>query len=158
MTVLAVEPKGDKGAAIMTMADGRKVWTPEIEKAKALIGQPIPADWFQKEGDYGPQAFPPKQGKGGGGRKGFSRWTDSEAGFYVSDERIDRRRSAELAIKDGVFNWSAAEEIYMFLRTTSGSAPKPTAPNAPERAEGHTSGAPTSGNYPFQGGTTRDGI
>ena len=63
--------------------------------------------------------------QGGGGSSDLPRATGttsrarSPEQFSLEDERIDRRRSAELATFEGAFDPLAAEVIYKFLRKTS---------------------------------------
>jgi hypothetical protein len=120
--VHAVTPKGDKGAALIVLEDNSQVWTPDIEKAKALkIGEPIPSTWTLKQGEYGPQAFPPREGKGGG-FKGRS----PELEQFIQ-ERMDRRTALMQAV--AVYREHLpsilpfADDLYNWLRsTTSGVA------------------------------------
>lgn len=92
--VTAVEPKGDR-AALLVMDNGVRIWTPDKAKAQELLGKPIPADWTQKQGEYGPQAFPPREGKPGGGKPA---WANTEEGERFVQERMDRRTALMQAV------------------------------------------------------------
>lgn len=123
---------------LLQLEDGSKpVWTPvERDVAVALIGKPIPDDWFRKDGDYGPQAFPPRKGGGGGG--GQAAWRNTKEGFaaetegrqrwqQIEEERRDRRTALMQAVAltgDGrnlVEVMADAEFMYDWLRETSGA-------------------------------------
>ena len=136
-TVTAVQPKGDK-AGILVMDDGSRVWTPEKAKGDELVGKPIPADWTIKQGDYGPQAFPPRA-KGGGAP---AAWRNTKEGaefeaenwrrkHEIEEERRDRRTALMQAVEYagkypseaqfGPMPWATfADEFYTWLRKTSG--------------------------------------
>ena len=127
-TVTEVQAKGDK-AAILVMDDGSRVWTPEKDKADALVGKPIPGDWTQKEGDYGPQAFPPREKKGFGGGGGAAAYRNTKEGQAYEQERMDRRTAlmqavyacGEGAYAKGTADWSSlADGFYTWLRKTAG--------------------------------------
>jgi hypothetical protein len=96
MNVTAVEPKGDK-AALLIMENGVKVWTPDIEKAKALVGKPIPGDWTQREGDYGPQALPPKDKKGAPA----TAFRNTKEGQAFEQQQMNRRTALMQAVLSG---------------------------------------------------------
>ena len=96
MNVASVQAKGDK-AGIMIMDDGSRIWTPEKAKADELVGKPIPADWTQKQGEYGPQAFPPRERKGGGAAPA---WRNTEAGFRAEQDFMNRRTALMQAVAD----------------------------------------------------------
>lgn len=133
-TVLGITPKGDK-AAILSMQDGTKVWTPEKEKAEGLMGKEIPADWTIKQGDYGPQAFPPREKKGFGPGGGAAAFRNTKEGQAIEQERMDRRTAlmqAVAALGDAARVESAlglAEAYYTWLREPTGTAG--TAPAVP---------------------------
>jgi len=120
--VALIEAKGDK-AAIIVLEDGTRVWTPEKDKADPLVGKPIPSDWTMKEGQYGPQAFPPRPKGGGGGAPAAYR--NTKEGHFYEQERMDRRTAAMQATVDGEFHPGVADLIYDWLRRTSGSPPLP---------------------------------
>jgi hypothetical protein len=93
--VKTVTDKGDK-AALLILDDGSKpIWTPDRELARSLVGKPIPADWIRKDGEYGPQAFPPKpkgQGRYRDTKEAFEAEAKSRAAWQqVEEERKDRR-------------------------------------------------------------------
>jgi len=128
--VLAVTAKGEK-AALIALDDGSKpLWTPDIEKARELlrIGQPIPSDWTLKDGDYGPQAFPPKPAKG----QPQAAWRNTKEGalferegYELKEERSDRRTALMQAVAVSVDQGAVlriADEFYAWLRKTSGPA------------------------------------
>ena len=105
MNVASVKanPKKPENAYIK-FDDGTEAWCPSFEKASALvIGQPLPADWTQDVGEYGPRAFPPKEFKGGGGK---AAWANTEPGERFVQERMDRRtalmQATALALQPGV--------------------------------------------------------
>jgi hypothetical protein len=118
-TVTWVEKKGDK-AAILVMSDDTRVWTPDKALADTLVGKSIPEDWTTKQGEYGPQAFPPRPQKGGGGFAAAYR--NTEAGFAKEQQRMDARTAVMQATVEGVFIKDTADEIYQWLRTSSGVA------------------------------------
>jgi hypothetical protein len=131
-SVSSVEAKGDK-AAILVMDDGSRIWTPEKEKADPLVGKPIPSDWTRKEGDYGPQAFPPRVQKFGGGG-GAAAFRNTKEGQAIEQERMDRRTALMQAValvnaepEEVREEWKpVAEEFYEWLRETSGEGPMAT--------------------------------
>jgi hypothetical protein len=139
--VKSVTRKGDK-AGMIHVEGMPPIWTPDYEVAVRLIGSPIPNDWTKKDGEYGPQAFPPKV-------KGQSRYRDTKEAFDAEaksraawqreeEDRKDRRTALMTA-----FEWvsleraervpepgrvtdlplSVASLIYIWLKT---SAPSPT--------------------------------
>jgi hypothetical protein len=155
--ITAVEPKGEK-AAILVMDDGSRIWTPDKAKADELVGKPIPSEWTQKVGDFGPQAFPPraKGGTGGGGRAYVPKWVDTEIGARWQDGRINRRRALELAQQQSVAGdakavLTMAEKFLGFLIvddiTASSLAPSPSEGGGAERPSGG-GGPATSGGKP----------
>lgn len=105
--IKAIEHKGDK-AAVLLMDDGARVWTPEYETAEPLVGKPIPGDWTVKEGQYGPQAFPPK--RGGGGPAAFR---NTKEGFLLEQEGWKQK---EQLVQRGL----NARTAYMQIMTTMG--------------------------------------
>lgn len=144
--VTAVEPKGEK-AAILVMDDGTRVWTPEKAKADELVGKPIPGDWTQKVGDYGPQAFPPRPRSGGGGGGGAAAWRNTKEGAWF--EAVARAvNTAVMQAKDPAeadvwLAWSVAN----LQKLTSGdcaSANRPStgSPPAPPSIPPPGGGAP----------------
>ena len=158
MNVVTVEPKGEK-AAILIMDDGTKVWTPEKEKAHDLVGKPIPADWTVRQGDFGPQAFPPRDKKSGGGGGGYR---STKEGFHEEQDFMNRRTALMQAVAvHGVNNelddWeSRAGDMYTWLRT-GGAGQDP----ATERQAGNdntpapsppSSGKSTKGQAPLTHG------
>jgi hypothetical protein len=129
-TVQRVEAKGDKGAAILHLDDGSKVWTPEMDKAEPLIGKPIPEDWTRKQGEYGPQVFPPRPKKDG---KGFSvAFRNTAEGQAAEQDSIHRSVALTQAVAVGGFGELAewknilpiADAFYTWLRATAGTAGK----------------------------------
>lgn len=145
MPVVSVEPKGDK-AAILVMSDGARVWTPEIDKARELIGKLIPGDWTVKDGPYGPQALPPRP-KGEAQRAAFRNTKEGflaeQEGYYRKDERMDRRTALMQAVAlsdvvatlnqgtgkslpqpDGVI-LEVAETFYEWLRASASHGAEP---------------------------------
>ena len=118
--ITEVRPKGEKNALII-LDDNSQVWTPDIEKAKALkIGEPIPADWTRKDGQYGPQAFPPGDKKAFGG--GQAAYRNSKEGQFYEQERMDRRTALMQAVALGGEWLDTAAEMYAWLRKSAGSA------------------------------------
>ena len=176
--VTAIQPKGDRGAAILLMDDGSKVWTPDIEKAKSLLNQPIPPTWRMTDGDYGPQAFPPREARGGGG---MSAWRNTKEGFLAEqqgrlawqredEDRKDRRTALMQAVAlAGQLGLDTAGLLYLedvvatsnafyaWLRKTSGSptraasAEPPSGPGGPDPTSS-PSLAPLSGDENATGG------
>ncbi len=149
MNVLEVTPKGDK-AAMLHMADGSQVWTPEMEKATPLVGKPIPSDWIQKQGDYGPQAFPPREKKGGGGF-GAAAFRNTKEGQAYDQERMDRRTALMQAVAirgPEQAEWSVtADRMYTWLRApleTAGSSlpSRSRAGKGESTAKANTGGSP----------------
>ncbi len=132
--VTAVQPKGEKNA-LLILDDGTQVWTPDIDKAKELkLGEPIPPTWTMKDGQYGPQAFPPREGKGFGG--GATAFRNSKEGQFYEQERMDRRTAlmqmvaaAGLLGKVSEDDLKMAEWFYAWLRKSAGSAPSSAPPN-----------------------------
>jgi hypothetical protein len=120
-----VEKKGDT-AGIMVMSDETRIWTPDKAKADELVGKPIPDDWTQKDGQYGPQAFPPRAARGGGGGGFAAAFRNSKEGQFYEQERMDRRtalmQAVEFAAKDHEDIYSLADGFYNWLRQTSGVA------------------------------------
>jgi hypothetical protein len=101
--VKTVQDKGDK-AALLVLDDGSKpIWTPDRELARTLVGKPIPPDWVRKDGEYGPQAFPPKQGKGG-------RFRDTKEAFEAEAASRLRWQELEEERKDRRTAWMTAAE------------------------------------------------
>jgi hypothetical protein len=165
VNVVTVEAKGDK-AAILVMDDGSRVWTPEKAKADELIGKPIPGDWTQKQGEYGPQAFPPRERKGGFGGGGAAAWRNTKEGAAAEQERMDRRTALMQAVAYGATgNLQACKEVadsfYTWLRATAagagalplpGSLPAP-ASSLPRQAgdSGRSGGAEVQGAGPTVG-------
>src|SRR5262245_53691862 len=102
--VKTVTDKGDK-AALLILDDGSKpIWTPDREAARALLGKEIPPDWTRKDGEYGPQAFPPKAGKGPGRYRDTKEAFDAEAKSrrewqLVEEDRRDRRTALMQAVE-----------------------------------------------------------
>lgn len=85
-TVTGVQPKGEK-AAMLVMSEGPKIWTPDIEKAKELLGKPIPESWEQKNGQYGPQALPPRDK-----RNAPAAWRNTKEGAEAEHRSILARQ------------------------------------------------------------------
>src|SRR6185503_11899321 len=101
-TVIWVTAKGDK-AAVMKMSDDTLIWTPDKTKADELIGKPIPEDWTQKQGEYGPQAFPPREKKGGfGGAPAAFR--NTKEGQAIEQDQMNRRTALMQAVQWGAQN------------------------------------------------------
>lgn len=99
MTANVVSVEDRSTGVLMHLDDGSAaVWTPNKEAAVALIGKPIPADWFRKDGDYGPQAFPPRPKGGGGG--GGAAWRNTKEGFAAETEGRQRWQQVEEEKKD----------------------------------------------------------
>jgi hypothetical protein len=96
-TVVWVENKGEN--AILVMSDDTRVWTPDKAKADALVGKEIPADWTIKQGQYGPQALPPRDKKFGGGAPAAFR--NSEEGQRREQESIHRSVALTQAVAAG---------------------------------------------------------
>jgi hypothetical protein len=116
VNVTAVEPKGDK-AALLVMENNVRVWTPDIEKAKPLIGKPIPGDWTQREGDYGPQALPPKDKKGAPAPA----YRNTKEGQAYEQRMMNRRTALMQAVAmspgDALF---LADTFYEWLQSSEG--------------------------------------
>lgn len=129
--VLSVEPKGEK-AALLVMDSGERVWTPDRAKAQDLVGRPIPEAWTQKQGEYGPQAFPPREGKPAGGKPA---WANTEEGEKYVQERMDRRTALMQAVLvyqgsgDSLDVLNLAPKLYAWLRDVS-PAPAPATSSA----------------------------
>src|SRR5512143_1696835 len=126
LIVTMVSPKGEKAGMIL-LSDGTQVWTPEYEKAKPLTGKAIPQDWTIKQGEYGPQAFPPRP-KGGGMPPAYR---NSKEGQAYEQERMDRRTAlmqavAATDIPSRILD--LANDYYAWLRETAGSAATPVVP------------------------------
>jgi hypothetical protein len=123
VNVTAVEPKGDK-AALLVMENNVRVWTPDIEKAKPLIGKPIPGDWTQREGDYGPQALPPKDKKGAPAPA----YRNTKEGQATEQTAMNRRTALMQAVEyaglytdPGPLEWRGfADEMYRWLTSSEG--------------------------------------
>jgi hypothetical protein len=94
-TVTWVEKKGDK-AAILVMSDDTRVWTPDKALADTLVGKEIPSDWTQKQGEYGPQALPPKPKGGFGGAPAAFR--NTKEGQAVEQDMMNRRTALMQAV------------------------------------------------------------
>jgi hypothetical protein len=144
MNVTAVEPKGDK-AALLIMDNGARVWTPEIDKAKALMGKPIPADWTRKDGDYGPQAFPPREGKKGAMPPAYRNTKEGQA---FEHSQMNRRTALMQAIawnqpQSADLVLAVSEKFYAWLQSSPAQVP-PTASNAAASTAGSVR-APAAG-------------
>jgi len=165
-----VEQKGDK-AGIMVMDDGTKVWTPDKAKADELVGKPIPADWTQKQGEYGPQAFPPREKKSGfGGAPAAFR--NTKEGQAVEQDAMNRRtalmQSVEMRHPDNqavAQVLDRANKFYAWLSgdgvvTPSSSSDKgeaPASPSTPPPSQDGHGGDPAEGGvdaYRGEGATT----
>jgi hypothetical protein len=116
-TVTWVEKKGDK-AGILVMSDDTRVWTPDKALGDTLVGKAIPEDWTQKQGEYGPQALPPKP-KGGFG--GPAAYRNTKEGQLAEQLRMDARTAVMQATVEGVFIKDTADEIYKWLCQASGA-------------------------------------
>jgi hypothetical protein len=130
--VKTVTDKGDK-AALLILDDGSKpIWTPDRELARSLVGKPIPADWIRKDGEYGPQAFPPKP-KGQGRYRDTKEAFDREAGSRTAwqreeEDRKDRRTAVMTAAEHFGDRWPVvAEEMYEWLRSSPARSDEPQA-------------------------------
>jgi hypothetical protein len=126
--VKTVQDKGDK-AALLILDDGSKpVWTPDRELARTLLGKPIPSDWIRKEGEYGPQALPPKakgQGRYRDTKEAFDREAESRTAWQREEEdRKDRRTAVMTAAEHFGDRWPVvAEEMYEWLRSSPAAGP-----------------------------------
>jgi hypothetical protein len=152
--VRSVEAKGDK-AAILVMDDGSRIWTPEKDKADALVGKPIPSDWTRKEGDYGPQAFPPRVQKFGGGG-GAAAFRNTKEGQAIEQDAMNRRTALMQAVEVDknirVHTGTAtgpvlkyADELYAWLsKTPTNGGPQSGEKPATDRAHTAAVGGPTS--------------
>jgi hypothetical protein len=148
-TVVWVENKGEN--AILVMSDDTRVWTPDKAKADALVGKEIPPDWTIKQGQYGPQALPPRDKKSFGGAPAAFR--NSKEGQLVEQERMDARTAVMQATVEGVFIKDTANEIYAWLRQASGAAVATVSEDVGAKSQGksgegvsslvHPSAAPT---------------
>lgn len=169
MNVVTVEAKGDKGAGILVMDDGSRIWTPEKAKADELVGKPIPGDWTQKQGEYGPQAFPPRERKGGFGGGGAAAWRNTKEGAAAEQERMDRRTALMQAVArtEGATEivLDQADKMYAWLRATAGAGALPLpgplpapASSLPRQAgdPGRSGGAELQGVGPTVGEAPRE--
>jgi hypothetical protein len=109
------------------------VWTPDKTKADELVGKSIPEDWTVKQGEYGPQALPPKPKGGFGGPTAFR---NTKEGQLVEQERMDARTAVMQATVEGVFIKDTANEIYAWLRQASGVAVATVSDNGEAKAPG----------------------
>jgi len=167
-TVIWVTAKGDK-AAVMKMSDDTLIWTPDKTKADELIGKPIPEDWTQKQGEYGPQAFPPREKKGGfGGAPAAFR--NTKEGQAIEQDQMNRRTALMQAVQWGAQNnnidWHGpADAMYAWLSgdgvvTPSPSSDKgeaPASPSTPPPSQDGHGGDPAEGGvdaYRGEGATT----
>jgi len=132
--VTGISRKGEK-AALLHFKDNtiKPVWTPDFELAQTLVGKPIPADWVRKDGEYGPQAFPPKKGGSGGAPA----WRNTKEGFLaeqegrqrwqqIEEERKDRRTALMQAVilrPDTTGLVAVADELYRWLRSSPAAGP-----------------------------------
>jgi hypothetical protein len=135
-TVTWVEKKGDK-AAILVMSDDTRVWTPDKALADTLVGKEIPPDWTIKQGQYGPQALPPKP-KGGFG--GPAAYRNTKEGFHEEQDFMNLRTAVMQATVEGVFIKDTANEIYAWLRQASGVAVATVSDNGEAQTSPSTSG------------------
>ena len=143
--VTGISRKGEK-AALLHFKDNtiKPVWTPDFELAQTLVGKPIPADWVRKDGEYGPQAFPPKKGGSGGAPA----WRNTKEGFLaeqegrqrwqqIEEERKDRRTALMTAVEwlgnADMFGTTAgnpitdmANHFYQWLRSSPAAGPAVT--------------------------------
>jgi hypothetical protein len=119
--VAGVVQKGEKAGLISFDDGGKPAWTPDFAKAKDVlkVGQPLPADWTLKDGEYGPQAFPPRP-KGEGPK---TAWRNTKEGAEYEQERMDRRTALMQAVAVGSgIPTELADKFYTWLRKTSGPA------------------------------------
>ena len=181
--VTGISRKGEK-AALLHFKDNtiKPVWTPDFELAQTLVGKPIPADWVRKDGEYGPQAFPPKKGGSGGAPA----WRNTKEGFLaeqegrqrwqqIEEERKDRRTAlmtaAEVAKafiavdptpktspRPGTVIGDLAETFYQWLRSSpaAGPAVTPTV-GAATKGEDGDHGKPASASSPAGGTSLAEG-
>lgn len=156
-------PKKPENAYIK-FDDGTEAWCPSFEAASKLkIGEPIPDDWTQDVGDFGPRAMPPRPSKGKGAMPAAFRNTKEgflleQEGYARKDERMDRRTALMQAVEHAAhfetasetYLLSLADDLYAWLRKTSGSgvslpsqSTPPSRPPGPEptsRAQTDTAG------------------
>jgi hypothetical protein len=149
--VKTVTDKGDK-AALLILDDGSKpIWTPDRELARTLVGKPIPGDWVRKDGEYGPQAFPPKpkgQGRYRDTKEAFDAEARSRAAWQqVEEERKDRRTAlmqAGQATSETLDIIEIADVFYEWLRSSPAAGPagfpsRKASAGAASKGEGMTS-------------------
>lgn len=181
--VLEVTPKGSN--AMIRFDVGSAAWSPDYDVAKKLeIGKPLPKDWTVREGDYGPQAFPPKP-KGGGA----TAWRNTKEGAeyenasrqrwqQVEEERKDRRTALMTAKDIAVVLESAglrptgsfdpgmplilgfADTFYEWLRSPSAVGVSAAAEGPASSAQGqnaHQAGGTTSGGPAANAGQGKAG-
>ena len=114
---------------------------------------------------YEPKPFTP----GGGGKSYTPRFTDTPEGFWINDERVDRRKALEMAV-----SWAAtmrdhgapvalyddkavrdlADHMYKWLRETSGTAIAGVSSAAPLVVPEESSGPRMEGQPPTAAGAT----
>ena len=151
--VLSVEAKGEK-AAILVMDDGSRVWTPEKAKADELVGKPIPADWTQKVGDYGPQAFPPRAGKGGG-PGGAAAWRNTKEGaWFEAVARAVNTAVIKSANKDEFDEWLSLSIMNLRQLTALDLSNRPATPTIPSSSQ-PGGGSPAKPYLPSASGANR---
>ncbi len=114
------------------MDDGSRVWTPEKARADELVGKPIPADWTQKQGDYGPQAFPPRERKGGGFGGGAAAFRNTKEGQAIEQQAMNRRTALMQAVVVEPVMWQAiADEMFEWLQGSPVHSGQPVAHTRP---------------------------
>ena len=139
--------------AFVKFLDGTEAWCPSWEAASKLkIGEPLPPDWRQDEGDYGPRVFPPKPA--GTGRSGApAAFRNTKDGFLaeqegrqrwqrVEEERRDRRTALMQAVIANPDAWgSVADDMYHWLRITASAPQAEEVPSSePVRGAADTAG------------------
>ncbi len=119
MNVVTVKPNPKKPEnGFVTFDDGSEAWTPDPKLAEPFIGKPLPSDWTLKDGPYGKQALPPKDGKG----TAKAAYANTKEGMAYVQERMDRRTAlmqAVLVRGPEQAEWDVtAERMFKWLRST----------------------------------------
>jgi len=143
--------------AYIKLQDGTDAWCPDWEAAKTLKkGEPLPEDWTQDQGDYGPRIFPPKKPGQGTGKAAYRNTKDGmreeQASIHRSvafqQERSDRRTALMQAVAANM-DLAAADVFYEWLRKTSPAS-------GPSGLEGPVEGS-AGGTSPWSGDSDPSG-
>jgi hypothetical protein len=119
------------------------------DQAAALkIHEPLPEGWELGKSSKGKDKLTPPKSAGGGKKPYTPRFTDTEAGWRLNDERVDRRAALEKATAffdknlDDEDLLAMAGRMYAWLRQTSGVAVATVSDNGEAQTSPSNSPAP----------------